>query len=65
MFCKEDRCEWWEYHPLVETRGYKMLDVIDNQCIVILKTFHLINIYFKKLCGKCRLVVELSTKVVF
>ena len=55
MFCKDDRCERWEYyHPLVETRGYKMLDVIDNQCIVILKTFHFINVYFEKLCGKCR-----------
>ena len=32
MFCKDDRCERWVYyHPLVETRGYKMLDVIGNQ----------------------------------
>ena len=37
MFCKDDRCERvGHYHPLVETRGFKMLDVIGSQCIMIL-----------------------------
>ena len=28
-------------NPLVKTRGYKMIDVFENQCIVILKVLNL------------------------
>ena len=32
MFCKDDRCErWGNSVPLVETRGFKMIDVISSQ----------------------------------
>lgn len=33
MFCKEVRCVWCSLSmPLVETRGYKMLDVVPARC---------------------------------
>ena len=37
-------------------RGFKSekLNVSDNQCIVLLKSLSLVNIYFEKSCGKCR-----------
>ena len=37
MFWIDDRCESSEYyHPSVETKGYKMIDVVDSQYIMIL-----------------------------
>ena len=37
-------------------RGFKSekLNGSDNQCIVLLKSLAPVNIYFEKLCGKCR-----------
>ena len=39
-----------------ETRGYKMLDVTDNQCVESLKIFSPVNVYSEKSGRKCRLL---------